>query len=197
MSNESRRRQRQAGQVSSGPAGRAPGTGPSPADTDPSSTRPAGPGSGTRPRVSTSPTGTARVGRRERSRIGPKPSALQRYRGLLIGAGAIAVVALVGAALFAAASQPAFACSDVWEPSPTAEPAAGSSPQPGYVQPDMGNGHVAPGTPITFTYCPPASGRHYNASGQGPIQPRPYGPDDTVRPQGWVHNLEHGALVVL
>ncbi len=188
MSKESRRRQRQAGQVQSNPANPAPGAGSSPTGADPSPSR---------PRASTSPTGTARVGRRERSRVGPKPGLLQRYRGPLIGAAAIAVVALVGAALFSAASQPVFACSNIWEPSPTAEPADGSTPQPGYVQPDMGNGHVAPGTPITFTYCPPASGRHYNASGQGPIQPRPYGPDDTVRPQGWVHNLEHGALIVL
>ena len=50
---------------------------------------------------------------------------------------------------------------------------------------------------MSFTYCPPASGRHYNASGAGPISPRLYGPDDRVNPQGWIHNLEHGGLVLL
>ena len=49
-----------------------------------------------------------------------------------------------------------------------------------------------------YTYCPPASGPHYNQPGVlGPIQPRVYGPDDFTQPQGWVHNLEHGALVLL
>ncbi len=52
-------------------------------------------------------------------------------------------------------------------------------------------------TSSRYTYCPPASGNHYNASGQGPIPPRLYGPDDTTVPEGWVHNLEHGALVLL
>jgi hypothetical protein len=61
----------------------------------------------------------------------------------------------------------------------------------------MGKGHVGVGTKVTYTYCPPASGRHHNAAGAGPIAARVYGPNDTVPPQGWVHNLEHGALVIL
>ncbi len=85
----------------------------------------------------------------------------------------------------------------MWVPDPTPAPAEGASPQPGYVQPDMGHVHVANGTKITYTYCPPASGRHFNAAGAGPIRAQVYGPDDGVIPQGWVHNLEHGALVVL
>ena len=31
----------------------------------------------------------------------------------------------------------------------------------------------------------------------GPIAPRLYGPNDRVNPQGWIHNLEHGALILL
>ena len=31
----------------------------------------------------------------------------------------------------------------------------------------------------------------------GPIPARVYGPNDNVVPDGWVHNLEHGGLVVL
>jgi hypothetical protein len=124
-------------------------------------------------------------------------SFLQRYRMLLIGAAVVAVIAVVGAGVFAAATQPAFACSTVWQPDPTASPGPEASPQPGYVQPDMGNQHVAVGTVIRYTYCPPASGKHYDASGQGPIPARIYGPSDPVIPEGFVHNLEHGGLVVL
>jgi hypothetical protein len=115
----------------------------------------------------------------------------------LLAAAVVAVLAVVGAGVFAAATRPVYACTNIWVPDPTGSPAADASPQPGYVQPDMGNGHVAVGTAITYTYCPPASGRHYEGSGQGPIAARPYGPTDTVIPEGWIHNLEHGGLVVL
>jgi hypothetical protein len=114
-----------------------------------------------------------------------------------VGIAVIGIVAIAGIGMFAAASQPAYACSNVWQPEPTATPAEGASPQPGYAQPDMGQTHVANGSTVSFTYCPPASGRHYNASGAGPISPRLYGPDDRVNPQGWIHNLEHGGLVLL
>ena len=127
----------------------------------------------------------------------PPPSLLQRYRRWLLAAAVVAVVVTVGAGVFSAATQPAYACSNIWQPDATASPAADASPQPGYVQPDMGNNHVATGTVVKYTYCPPASGRHYNASGQGPIPARPYGPNDGVVPEGWVHNLEHGGLVIL
>jgi hypothetical protein len=110
----------------------------------------------------------------------------------------VAVVAVVGAGLFAAATQPAFACSTEWTPDPTATPATDASPEPGYVQPDMGHTHIANGTVVRYTYCPPASGRHFNQPGvAGPIPARPYGPTDGVIPQNWVHNLEHGGLVIL
>ena len=141
---------------------------------------------------------TERAGRRERARPTPRGSFVERYRSWLIGAAVVAVVAVVGAGLFAAATQPAFACSTEWVPDPTASPSADASPQPGYVQPDMGHTHVATGTTIRYTYCPPASGRHFNQAGvAGPIPARPYGPNDGVIPQGWVHNLEHGGLVIL
>jgi len=178
-------------------AGQASGSAPVPAakrpasdtigqTTDPASTR-----------RSSSPTGTPRAGRRERARPAVRTSFLQRYRRWLLAAAVVVVVAVVAAGVFAAATQPAFACTNIWVPAATASPAADASPQPGYVQPDMGNSHVAVGTVVKYTYCPPASGRHYFASGQGPIPARPYGPTDTVVPEGWVHNLEHGGLVIL
>ena len=185
MSKESRRRQRTASQT----------TPPAGTTSRPSST---GGGSPSSP-ASTSPTGTPRVGRRERSRTyaGAKPSFIQRNRNLLVGIAVIAIVGLAGIGMFAAASQPVYACSTIWQPDATPTPAEGASPQPGQAQPDMGQTHLANGTTVTYTYCPPASGRHYNASGAGPIAPRLYGPEDRVNPQGWIHNLEHGGLVVL
>ena len=67
----------------------------------------------------------------------------------------------------------------------------------GQVQPDQGNGHVQAGDKVTYPVCPPASGKHINKTGFGPLQPRVYGPDDQSLPNGWVHNLEHGGLVLL
>jgi hypothetical protein len=51
--------------------------------------------------------------------------------------------------------------------------------------------------PTRYSLCPPASGPHFSGASIGPIQPRVYGPDDFVQPQGWLHNLEHGAIVIL
>jgi len=61
----------------------------------------------------------------------------------------------------------------------------------------MGNSHIPPGTVQRYTYCPPASGNHYGTPPRGPIAARYYPPDEGTVPQGWIHNMEHGALVVL
>ncbi len=53
-----------------------------------------------------------------------------------------------------------------------------SDGQVGQVQPDMGNQHVQPGDKVTYAVCPPASGKHINKTGYGPLQPKVYGPDD-------------------
>jgi hypothetical protein len=146
---------------------------------------------------SSSPSGTARAGRRERARAAYQPSFAERYRTLIVAVAALAGVILISAFVFVSAASPAFACSQEWVPTPTASPAPGASPNPGYVQPDMGRTHVPVGQKVTYTFCPPASGSHYNASGSGPIQPRLYGPSDRALPEGWIHNLEHGAMVIL
>jgi hypothetical protein len=124
-------------------------------------------------------------------------SFLERYRTFIVAIAAVLVIGVVAVGVFAASSQPAYACSTQWVPNPTSSPLAGTSPQPGYPQPDMGQGHVANGTSIKYTYCPPASGKHYNGTQTGPISSRVYGPQDVVIPEGWIHNLEHGALIVL
>jgi len=119
---------------------------------------------------------------------------MDRFRGKLIGGAIIAGIVLITGFVFVSASAPAFACSIELDP---ASPPPAGTPVTGQQEDDMTRGHVTVGTAVTYTYCPPASGRHYNASNQGPIAPRFYGPDDTTVPQGWIHNLEHGGLVVL
>ena len=214
MSKESRRRQRTASQSptssssSSHPTSGRPaaGAGSSAANAGTGAGAGAnagtnsGPGTPRQPsgRPSTSPTGSVRVGRRERARSSTvKASFLERNRTILLGLAIVAIVGVVGVGLISAATQPVYACSTLWEPNPTQSPAVGASPQPGYAQQDTGNEHLGNGTQVTYTYCPPASGKHFNGTATGPISARVYSPTDAVNPQGWIHNLEHGALVVL
>jgi hypothetical protein len=137
----------------------------------------------------------------------------------------LAFLVLVGMA-FLNSTRPAFACTEIWSPtipattaqpvtpspataapatarpsgavaSPTPFPSA-TVPPPGLVQPDMGHLHETDlGATITYKYCPPASGKHLNVSGQGPIRGGLYGPNDRANPNGWIHNLEHGGVVLL
>jgi hypothetical protein len=61
----------------------------------------------------------------------------------------------------------------------------------GDVRPSEGNAHVPPGTTVTYRHDPPLSGPHYGAWVASGIY------DEPVDPRGWVHNLEHGWMVVL
>lgn len=66
-----------------------------------------------------------------------------------------------------------------------------TAPLPGEPVPDEGRTHVEPGTPITYKSYPPASGTHYGTTA-------PYRFHDTpVEPGFWIHNLEHGGIVIL
>jgi hypothetical protein len=180
--------------------GSAAGAGSSkPGGSPAGGTGPTASASGARPyAASPRPVSGARAGRRARQRTAYQPSFMERHRVPIIVGAALVGVALISAFVLFSASQPAYACSTIWSPAPTASPAAGATPALGYVQPDMGRQHANIGDKVTYTYCAPASGSHYNKPGSaGPIPPRVYGPNDSVIPQGWVHNLEHGALVVL
>jgi hypothetical protein len=60
---------------------------------------------------------------------------------------------------------------------------------------EMPHSHVSPPTQITYNHDPPTSGCHYNLGyGSAPIQAGAY--DQVIRPEYWVHNLEHGYIVV-
>ena len=145
-----------------------------------------------------SPSASARAGRRERQRAVERPTFMARHRTIIVVIAAFAGVALLSAFVFLSASSASYACSTEWTPAPTSAPAAGATPALGYVQPNMGADHKAIGEKVTYTYCAPATGNHFNKPGvAGPITPRVYGPGDAVLPQGWLHNLEHGGLVVL
>jgi hypothetical protein len=148
--------------------------------------------------ASAGPSGSPRAGRRERPRYVERKSFVERYRNLLVTGVIVAVIAVVGGLIFMQATQPAFACTTVWKPDPTPAPAPDATNRLGYLQPDMGNTHVPVGKSVRYTYCPPASGDHVNVVGVGPISPaRIFKPDDKVIPQQWIHNLEHGGMVVL
>jgi hypothetical protein len=141
---------------------------------------------------STSPTGTPRAGRRETTPLerGGEP-ALQRLRTPILALVVIAAIAGVSLFVLTSATAPAYACTTV----DSVQPAA--SGQLGQVQPDMGSQHVQSGDKVTYPVCPPASGKHLNKPGFGPLKPKVYGPDDQSIPNGWIHNLEHGGLVLL
>lgn len=135
--------------------------------------------------------GARRAGRRDRSRALPERTFLERYRGAIVSLAIAAVVVLVVGFVFVSATAKLYACSSIWQP-----PAGASGDRLGAPQDDMRNNHVGRGETVRYTQCPPASGPHYSGGG-GPIQARFYGPNDATLPQGWIHNLEHGALVVL
>ena len=146
-------------------------------------------------------------GRRPR-RIQPaREPFIRRYRTRLLWAAGAGVLSVLAFLAYLNLTAPAYGCSIVWEPTaaplasaPGGSPAPGATPPPpvvGYVQPDMGHDHVPGGSFARYLYCPPASGRHYFGTGIGPIRAEVYGAEERVIPQNWIHNLEHGSLVLL
>ena len=123
---------------------------------------------------------------------------MERHRSQILIGGGVMIALIFAGLVFVGSTQQAYACSIQLDPvTPVTNVTPSSTPNLGQIEDDMGRTHVTVGTQVRYTFCPPASGPHYNASGQGPIQPRFYGPDDSAIPEGWIHNLEHGGLVVL
>jgi len=139
-----------------------------------------------------------RSGPRSRRVPPPRRTFAQRNRNRLIYAALAVVVIVAGAILYVSFTQKGYTCLTEWTPGPTPTTAPSATPHIGYYQDDMGRQHVAVGTNVKYTFCPPASGYHYNVPGvSGPIIPRLYGPNEVTVPQNWIHNMEHGGLVVL
>jgi len=56
-------------------------------------------------------------------------------------------------------------------------------------------GHIRPPQKAAYNTDPPASGQHYSIPGQAPMAWGYY--DKPAAPEYWVHNLEHGGIVIL
>ncbi|HET7725981.1 MAG TPA: DUF3105 domain-containing protein [Candidatus Limnocylindrales bacterium] len=57
----------------------------------------------------------------------------------------------------------------------------------------LGADHAPAGAVAEYGHCPPTSGTHYAAT----LLARLHGPTEPTVPQEWVHNLEHGEVVLL
>lgn len=68
----------------------------------------------------------------------------------------------------------------------------------GFTTAVLGRDHVLnAGQTIEYGFCPPTSGGHYNISGVGPIRSAVYPKTAEQPPGGWLHNIEHGWVVLL
>ena len=66
-----------------------------------------------------------------------------------------------------------------------------TAPMPGVPVPNEGAEHVAVGAPLTYRSNPPSSGPHYAGTAPWSFS------EAAVSPGLWVHNLEHGGIVLL
>jgi hypothetical protein len=72
---------------------------------------------------------------------------------------------------------------------------AGTAQNVGEQVPLQTGTHIQPPQRATYASDPPTSGQHYSIFGQAPLS---WGYNDrAVPPEYWVHNLEHGGVVVL
>lgn len=79
-------------------------------------------------------------------------------------------------------------------PERTIQPAVGAKQHVGEPVTIEPANHVLSGQP-TYLTDPPTSGAHYNLRGQAPV---PWGfYDQPYPPEDWLHNLEHGGVVIL
>ncbi|MHB8719445.1 MAG: DUF3105 domain-containing protein [Candidatus Dormibacteria bacterium] len=62
---------------------------------------------------------------------------------------------------------------------------------------EMPHTHIAPPAQVTYMHNPPTSGCHYSLNlGTAPISPGIHPPSPSIAPEYWVHNLEHGYIVI-
>jgi len=111
---------------------------------------------------------------------------------LLIVAGLVVVGA--AAAIAYAASAPR-ASGSAAATSPPASAAPASPGQVGEPQPVQEGVHIQPPQKASYQSDPPSSGPHYSIPGQAPVGWGYY--DRSIAPEYYVHNLEHGGVVLL
>lgn len=110
--------------------------------------------------------------RRQRGRAPQRPP----NRGKWAAAGVILILAVLIAAVFitrTVQAKPAVLQGEVQQ------------------TPSAAGIHVAEGTAIHYDYTPPSSGPHYPSPASWGVYPT------ALAPGTWVHNLEHGGIVVL
>jgi hypothetical protein len=157
---------------------------------------------------------TSRSEQRKKERSGSKSkssrsskssgSIFEKYRSILLAGAAIVGVGVVGLALFSGASAAPYECGSLLTPVPDTQPSqsvgplASEAPEVllGFATEDLGRGHVATGSSINYRFCPPTSGEHWNSAGRSPLRRAVYGANDSISPGNWVHNLEHGYVVI-
>ncbi|HLF01626.1 MAG TPA: DUF3105 domain-containing protein [Anaerolineales bacterium] len=109
----------------------------------------------------------------------------KQHRQALMRNTAIAIVSVfvVGGIIFWVANETIKGQAD--QKRPEANPAEQTIPE-------EGRDHVAEATPLTFNHYPPSSGIHYGRTADlGTLYEQP------VAEGFWVHNLEHGDIVIL
>jgi len=89
-------------------------------------------------------------------------------------------------------------------PTPTSAPTPSPTPVPaptqrlGFVTADLGRGHIVDQTVhVDYAYCPPGSGPHWNVARIAPVPRSFFEPEQSVAPEQWIHNLEHGFVIQL
>ncbi len=75
------------------------------------------------------------------------------------------------------------------------KPSSGAAEKVGEQVPLQSAGHVRPPQKAQYNSDPPTSGQHYSIAGQAPMAWGYY--DKAVAPEYWIHNLEHGGVVIL
>jgi len=75
------------------------------------------------------------------------------------------------------------------------DPDGGPDPNGDICVSDEGRTHAANGTLLCYLNNPPASGPHYSAAGVAPVGAGFF--DEALTPERWVHDLEHGAVILL
>lgn len=136
-----------------------------------------------------------------------------RPGGTITRSRALALVALLAACASPAESAPSESGTSAAAPTPTAtagpawvcdslleprepRPSPGATPRVGFITRDQGALHAeSASTTLYYQQCPPASGIHFGFP--LPLVPGFYGPESEGHPGQWVHNLEHGYVVVL
>jgi hypothetical protein len=86
--------------------------------------------------------------------------------------------------------------ADGAQPYGSTAPSLNAAPAMGRAVDEMPHTHISAPTKVTYNHDPPTSGCHYSLGlGTAPISPGLY--RSHVDPEYWVHNLEHGYIVVL